>query len=66
MTITTKQRFVKEYANWKIAILEDMAKSFPEKEAFDKVGATIVRETYKKWENGLVPTDEVMRKISEF
>ena len=62
MTITTKQRFVKEYANWKIAILEDMAKSFPEKE----VGATIVRETYKKWENGLVPTDEVMRKISEF
>ena len=60
------QRFVKEYANWKISILEDMAKCHPEKAAFYTASATIVRETYKKWENGLVMTDEAMRKISDF
>ena len=43
-----------------------MAKCHPEKAAFYTAGATIVRETYKKWENGLVMTDEAMRKISDF
>ena len=62
----SSQRFVKEYANWKISILEDMAKSFPEKEAFYTAGAVIIRETVKKWDRGMVRTDEVMRKISDF
>lgn len=66
MYITSKQRFVKEYANWKIGILEDMAKSFPEKADFYRAGATIVRKTYEGWERSLITTDEAMRKISDF
>lgn len=62
----SSQRFVKEYANWKVSILKDMAKSFPEKEMFFKAGAVIVQETVKKWEQGLITTDEVMKKISDF
>lgn len=66
MYITKTQRFVKEYANWKVEILEDMAKCHPEKALVLTANITVIRETYKKWENGLVMTDEVMRKISEF
>lgn len=65
MYITKTQRFVKEYANWKVEILEDMAKCHPEKALILTANITVIRETYKKWENGLVMTDEVMRKISE-
>lgn len=60
------QRFVKEYANWKISILEDLAKSFPEKETMLKVNIVIIRENVKGWERSLITTDEVMRKIAEF
>ena len=62
----SSQRFVKEYANWKVSILKDMAKSFPEKEMFYKAGAVIIQEIVNKWERGLIPTDEVMKKISDF
>lgn len=60
------QRFVKEYANWKISILEDLAKCHPEKALILTVNITIIKETVKGWERSLITTDEVMRKISEF
>lgn len=66
MTTKSTQRFVKEYANWKISILEDMAKSFPEKREFYVSGIVIIKKYVKGWENGLVTTDEAMRKIADF
>ena len=62
----SSQRFVKEFANWKISILKDMAKMHPEKEAFYKAGIVIIRETVSKWDKGIVPTSEAMKKISDF
>lgn len=66
MTTKSTQRFVKEYANWKISILEDMAKSFPEKREFYVAGIVIIKKYVERWENGLITTDEVMRKIADF
>ena len=60
------QRFVKEYANWKISILEDQAKSFPQMETTLRVNIVIIRETVKGWERSLITTDEAMRKIAGF
>lgn len=60
------QRFVKEYANWKISILEDMARSFPEKEVTFNAHASIIRSWLKRWEQGMIPTDEIMAKIASF
>lgn len=60
------QRFVKEYANWKISILEDMAKCYPEKALILTANITVIKETVKGWDRGYIMTDEVMRKISEF
>lgn len=69
----SSQRFVKEYANWKISILEDMAKSHPEKALIltanitvIKENITVIKENIKGWDRGYVTTDEVMRIISEF
>lgn len=60
------QRFVKEYANWKISILEDLARSFPKNAEIFKANIVIIRETVKGWERSLITADEVMRKIAEF
>ena len=60
------QRFVKEYANWKISILEDLAKSFPENAHITRANITVIKETVKGWERGYIMTDEVMTKIAEF
>ena len=60
------QRFVKEYANWKISILEDMAKHHPEKALTLTANITVIKEMVKGWERSLITADEVMRKISEF
>lgn len=62
----SKQRFVKEYANWKISILEDLAKNHPEKALVLTANITVIKEMVKGWERSFVTTDEVMRKISEF
>lgn len=66
MATATTQRFVKEYANWKIGILEDMKKNFPEKELILTAHIVVIKENVKGWERSLVTTDEVMRKISEY
>ena len=60
------QRFVKEYANWKISVLEDMAKCHPEKALILTANITVIKEMVKGWERSLITADEVMRKISEF
>lgn len=58
-------RFVKEYANYKIGILEDMEKDFPEK-AFALTAQTVlIRQCVKKWEQGMVTTDEAMAYIAD-
>lgn len=62
----SKQRFVKEYANWKVGILEDLMKHYPSKEMMLTINITIIKETVKGWERGYVTTDEVMAKIAEF
>ena len=65
MYITSKQRFVREYANWKIAKLEDLTKSFPDKKALHIANAILIREWLKGWERSLITTDEIMAKIAE-
>ena len=65
MYITSKQRFVREYANWKIAKLEDLAKSFPNKATLCTVNAILIKEWLKGWERSLITTDEIMAKIAE-
>lgn len=62
----SSQRFVKEYANWKISILEDLAKSHPEKALILTANITVIKENIKGWERSYITTDEVMRIISEF
>lgn len=62
----SSQRFVKEYANWKISILEDLAKSYPEKALILTANITVIKENIKGWERSYITTDEVMRIISEF
>lgn len=60
----SSQRFVKEFANWQISVLKDMAKSFPDKA--DSINEDIERieKVYKGWESGLVTTKEVMGIIN--
>lgn len=60
----SRQRFVKEFANWKISVLEDMIKSFPEKEALNRASIAIIRNQVNGWELGMVTTDEIMAKIA--
>lgn len=62
----SSQRFVKEYANWKISVLKDMARSFPEKELLCESKAVIIGKMVRDWDKGLIRTDEVMSKIAEF
>lgn len=66
MTVTrSKQRFVKEYANWKISVLEDLAKEFPEKAMLLTADMVCIRKAVEGWERNLITTNEVMKKISE-
>lgn len=62
----SKQRFVREYANWKISVLEDLAKNFPEKEVLNRASIAIIRSQVNGWELGMVTTDEIMAKIAEY
>lgn len=62
----SKQRFVKEFANWKISILEDLIKSFPEKEAINRAHILLIRCAVRRWEDGLITTSEIMAKIAEY
>lgn len=63
---TSKQRFVREFANWKISVLEDMIKSFPEKEVVNRAYISLIKCAVRRWEDGLITTDEIMAKIAEY
>lgn len=63
---TSKQRFIKEYANWKISVLEDLIKNFPEKEVPNRAYISLIRCAVRRWEEGLITTDEVMKKIADY
>ena len=63
--ITSKQRFVKEYANWKIGILKDLTKNFPEKELGNDALIALIKVCVKRWEQGMCTTEEIMRKLIE-
>lgn len=60
------QRFVREYANWKISVLESLMANHPEKTISLTANIVIIRETVKGWERSFITTDEAMRKIAEF
>lgn len=61
----TAQRFVKEYANHKIKIYNDLARSFPDREMTITVKIALIKAYVSKWEQGMIMTDEVMIKIAE-
>ena len=62
----SKQRFVKEYANFKINVLTSLMKNFPEKTVLLTANIVVIKRLVKDWERSLVTTDEVMRRIAEF
>lgn len=63
---TSKQRFVKEYANFKINVLTSLMKNFPEKTVLLTANIVVIKRIVRDWERSLVTTDEAMRRISEF
>lgn len=65
MHTTSKHRFVKEYANYKIRILEDLKRSFPEKEVIISIRLVLIREAVKRWDRGEALADDVMKYIAE-
>lgn len=64
MYTTSKQRFVGEYANYKIRVLEDLAKACPDKADICKANIAVIKSWLKRWEQGYVLTDEIMAKIA--
>ena len=58
-------RFAKEYANYKISILKDIARCHPENT--DAINGRIIyiERRYQDWKNGYMMTDEMMRLIAE-
>ncbi len=62
----SKQRFVKEYANFKINVLTSLMKNFPEKTVLLTANIVVIKRIVRDWERSLVTTDEAMRRISEF
>ena len=67
MTVRSRQRFVKEFANWKIGVLKDLAKYHPDKLKSDELKGRIyyINRLYGKWEDGLMMTTEVMKLIAD-
>lgn len=56
-------RFVKEYANYKISIVKDLKRSFPD----DKINDLILERieiTLKAFSRHLISVDEAMREIA--
>lgn len=58
-------RFAREYANYKISILKEIAIRHPE-DADSLNGRIIyIERRYQDWKNGYMMTDEMMRLIAE-
>lgn len=60
-------RFVREYCNYKISILTDLAKSHPDdlKSEMLMSRAKSIEHFYNQWRNGYIMTDEMMRLIAD-
>lgn len=63
----SSQRFVKEYANWKVSILKDLAKSHPDEDRAEQLNgrAIYIERMYNRWKDGMVTTNEVMALIAK-
>lgn len=64
---TKEPRFVREYANYKIRILKDLARSHPDEQKAEKLLARAgsIEHFYSKWRNGFILTDELMELIAK-
>lgn len=58
-------RFVKEYANYKIRMNQDLAKNFPDMADALNGSTVYIRSIYSKWDSGLIRTDEAMALIAK-
>lgn len=58
-------RFVKEYANYKIKMNQDLAKSFPDMADALNGNTVYIRSIYSKRDSGLIKTDEAMALIAK-
>ena len=59
------QRFVKEYCNYKISWLKDLARQHPEHADEFKGRIVYIERRYKDWETYIMGVDEAMRLIAE-
>lgn len=59
------QRFVREYANYKVSILKSLADGFPDKAEALQGRCIYIERLVKRWEDGLVLTDECMELIAK-
>lgn len=62
---TYRHRFVKEYANYKTSVLEDLAKAFPEKAEPLNGRIIYINNLVQRWQDGLILTDECMELIAK-
>lgn len=58
-------RFVREYANYKIKMNQDLAKNFPDMADALNGNTVYIRSIYSKWDSGLIRTDEAMALIAK-
>ena len=65
MCRASTQRFVKEYANFKLSRYKDLQKSFPQKSETIERDCIRIREVVNGWDRGLITVDEAMKLIAE-
>lgn len=64
---TSTHRFVKEYANYKISLLKELAKWHPDESKAEALNGRIyyIGKLVQRWQDGLIRTDECMKLIAE-
>lgn len=64
---TSKRRFVTEYANYKISLLEEMAKWHPDADKAEAMRGRIyyINKLVQRWQDGIILTDECMELIAK-
>ena len=59
------ERFIREYANHKIRILNDMIKNFPQREILNKEDIRKIEKVVELRSHGLITVDEAIMIIAE-
>lgn len=59
------QRFVREYANYKISIFKSLAETFPDKAESLNGNCVYISRMVDRWDAGMILTDEVMELIAK-